>query len=98
MAVEFNQLVSYTIQRKSLLKLAFDYIILYSVPVIVSTTSTPLLQKQLVLSYYKHPAMLLAPLRIIHFFFFLPGSDEVLNDDSQTPHPPTLLFTCFWHC
>lgn len=90
----FNQLFSYRIQRKkSFLNLPFDCIILYSFPIIVSTTF--MLQNPLVLSYYMHSEMLF---RIIHFFSFLPGCDEVLNDESQAPHPPTLLFTCFWHC
>lgn len=72
------------------------YIIFCSFAVMVSTTF--MVQKQLVLSYYMHPEMLFVLFGIIHFFFFLPGCDEVLNDESQTPHPPTLLFTCFWHC
>ncbi len=41
-----------------------DYFILYSVRIIVSTTSK--LYKQLVLSYYMCPAMLLFPLRIMN--------------------------------
>lgn len=65
---------------------------MYSVPVIVSTTYKQ--QKQLVLSYYMCPEMLLFPLRII-FSSFLLGYDEVLSDESQAPHPPTLFSHAF---
>lgn len=34
----------------------------------------------------------------ISFFSLLSGYDEVLNDESHTPLPPTFLSTQFWPC